>query len=120
MSEIKEVLNYFWMLPKYKGYHYLYDAIELCQEHPEYLTQITKTIYPQLALKHHVTAWSVERNIRTAIDISWKQDRHRFEEGEKSRYNQFFDYNVIIRPSNASFISAVVVYLEKQGTIHSR
>ena len=68
MNEIKEVLNYFRMLPKYKGYSYLEDAIQLCREHSEYLTQITKVVYPELAKKYHVTPWSVERNIRTIID----------------------------------------------------
>ena len=55
MNEIKEVLNYFRMLPKYKGYSYLEDAIQLCREHSEYLTQITKVVYPELAKKYHCT-----------------------------------------------------------------
>ena len=75
MNEIKEVLNYFRMLPKYKGYSYLEDAIQLCREHSEYLTQITKVVYPELAKKYHVTPWSVERNIRTIIDKSWQMSR---------------------------------------------
>ena len=120
MNEIKEVLNYFRMLPKYKGYSYLEDAIQLCREHSEYLTQITKVVYPELAKKYHVTPWSVERNIRTIIDKSWQMDR-RLCEGQESRYNKFFEYNVIIRPSNAAFISMVVVRLEEnQGLLQGK
>ena len=70
--------------------------------------------------KYHVTPWSVERNIRTIIDKSWQMDR-RLCEGQESRYNKFFEYNVIIRPSNAAFISMVVVRLEEnQGVLQGK
>ncbi len=77
-----------------------------------YLTQITKVVYPELAKKYHVTPWSVERNIRTIIDKSWQMDR-RLCEGQEKPGTTNFEYNVIIRPSNAAFISMVVVRLEE-------
>lgn len=50
------------------GYDYLREAIALVIADRNYMRQITKLLYPDLAVKFKATATSVERGIRHAIE----------------------------------------------------
>lgn len=55
--------------PKYKGFRYIADAVELCIKDPSVIYNgITKVLYRELAKMYSISPYSVERDIRTAID----------------------------------------------------
>lgn len=56
--------------PNYKGFHFLLTCLELLQSDPMALLQVTKSLYPVVA-KHHNTSWrTVERDLRTVVNLS--------------------------------------------------
>ena len=50
------------------GYVYIRDAILMVEANPEVIRQMTKTVYPTIAIKHNTTHSRVERAIRHAIE----------------------------------------------------
>ena len=86
-----------------KGYNYLRCAIKLCVETPALANTITKELYPGIATNYSVTSESVERNIRTAIELAWQR-------GNDDGFSKYFGYNKQMRknrPTNAEFIARI-------------
>ena len=86
-----------------KGYHYLRHAIIMCVNEPEMLNNITKGLYPAVAVRFDTTASRVERAIRHAIEIAW--DR-----GDVDTLNSYFGYtihNLRGKPTNSEFIALI-------------
>lgn len=86
-----------------KGYNYLRSAIKLCVEMPTLANTITKELYPGIATNYSVTSESVERNIRTAIELAWQR-------GNDDGFSKYFGYNKQTRksrPTNAEFIARI-------------
>ena len=86
-----------------KGYQYLREAIKLTFEHPNYINNITKELYPAIAQKFETTPSKVERAIRHAIEIAWNR-------GRIESINTIFGikvYNNADRPTNSEFIALV-------------
>ena len=64
----------------YVGFFQTACAVSLCVEEPDRLLLVTKWLYPEVA-KRYGTNWkAVERNIRTASDVIWKENRPLLEE----------------------------------------
>lgn len=62
--------------PNYKGFHFLLTCLELLQNDPMALLQVTKSLYPVVA-KHHNTSWrTVERDLRTVVNLSFQVQPH--------------------------------------------
>ena len=57
--------------PHVTGYCYLRSAVVEFLLNPSEMREITKTIYPRIALKHGTTVSAVERAIRHAIAAAW-------------------------------------------------
>lgn len=74
---LKPIYLILWQLgvtPCYRGYYYAASAALWAKLQPEALLLITKCLYPDVA-KQYQTDWRcVERNLRTIIDIAWKQN----------------------------------------------
>ncbi len=86
-----------------KGYHYLREAIAMVYEQIELLSAITKTLYPEIAVKHATTASRVERAIRHAIEVAWTR-------GNVETITRLFGYTVSMskgKPTNSEFIAMV-------------
>ncbi len=86
-----------------KGYNYLRYAIKLCVEYPALTNTVTKELYPGVAVNYSVTSESVERNIRTAIELAWQR-------GNDDVFSKYFGYNKQMRknrPTNAEFIARI-------------
>ena len=66
-----------------KGYSYLKEAIRLCLSDDNYLTGLTKWLYPAIAKTFCTTNTSVERAMRNAIEQCWNQN------SGKNLYNVF-------------------------------
>lgn len=56
--------------PRTLGFPYLTSALELCYVNREYLTLLTKVLYPEIAKQYDTTQAAVERVMRYAIHHS--------------------------------------------------
>ena len=100
-TEITHLLHEIGVPAHIKGYQYLRYAIYLVIEDMTILNSITKTLYPEIAIKYDTTPNRVERAIRHAIETAW--ERSDFEV-----INRFFRYTIRNdkgKPTNSEFIA---------------
>ncbi len=86
-----------------KGYQYLRDAITLVVENMDYLSAVTKELYPAIAKMNNTTPSRVERAIRHAIEIAWNR-------GKLETLDALFGYTVKTdkgKPTNSEFIAII-------------
>lgn len=86
-----------------KGYRYLREAILMVVNRVEFLTGVTKELYPAIARTHGTTPSRVERAIRHAIEVAWSR-------GNLEALNQLFGYSMSRergKPTNSEFIAMV-------------
>ena len=87
-----------------KGYHYLRDSIIMAIEEPEIINAVTKQLYPSVAKQYETTSSRVERAIRHAIEVAFR-DR-----GDVDVLNSYFGYtihNTREKPTNSEFIAMI-------------
>lgn len=89
---------------KYMGFRYVAYASALAAADPDRLLLVTKLLYPDIA-KRFETSWSaVERDMRTVINIAWKQNP------------TFLDYlsqaHLEHKPSCAHFLAILSYWLQ--------
>lgn len=91
----------------YKGYFYVSCAIALCIEKEERLLLVTKWLYPEVA-KRYGTNWkAVERSIRTASYIMWRENRALLEELAGRRLEG--------QPRTAQLLSILAAVVKREG-----
>ncbi len=86
-----------------KGYQYLREAIIMVVNDIDVINQITKQLYPDIAVKYHTTPSRVERAIRHAIEVAWGR-------GEQGTVERIFGYTVSAskgKPTNSEFIAMI-------------
>lgn len=86
-----------------QGYHYLRESIKLIMEHPDYISSITKIMYPKIADKFETTPCRVERAIRHALEVSYNK-------GKMIRLNDVLGLRVLNRderPTNSEFVALI-------------
>ena len=86
-----------------KGYQYLREAIIMVVSNVDILNQITKQLYPDIAIKYHTTPSRVERAIRHAIEVAWGR-------GRQDVVERIFGYTVSAakgKPTNSEFIAMI-------------
>lgn len=97
ISDIYNLLMRLGVTPNYRGFLYTAYALQLSIADGQRLLLITKHIYPAVA-RHYRTTWnSVERDIRTVIDIVWKRN--------PALLNQLAGYEMNRRPSVSQFLA---------------
>lgn len=92
------------------GYTYLHKAIDLVFEHPEYIHQMTKTLYPEVARICGTKSSRVERAIRNAVEYV-------FNHTDASIVYQYFGNTVdpeYGKVTNTQFIANVVEYIKME------
>lgn len=101
--EIKaaESLNHLGVPANIKGHAYLLTAIVMVLSDHEYLSMITKRLYPTIAKEFNTTSYCVERNIRRCIEITWK----RSSPYTISKY--FGHHSMFKKPTNSEFIAGI-------------
>lgn len=107
VSSEKEILNNLGIRCNLLGYNYILDALRLIRETPDILKNITKELYPELAVMYRTQPCNIERAIRHAIEHAWNI-------GNVELKNRIFGYTVNPekgRPSNGEFLAAVAHYL---------
>ena len=100
-NEVQKIVRQFRVTSRYKGYLLIIDATFLYLEKD--FIQITKDIYPVLAQKYHMSTTSIERNIRTIIEICWRNDRRAVQ--------NLFGYELTKCPTNSEFIEAIAYFI---------
>jgi len=75
MERVYKLLSQLGITANYRGYFYCADAVALAMEDISRLTLVTKELYPQVARQHGTAAHCVERNIRTVVKLSWRQNK---------------------------------------------
>lgn len=87
----------------YQGFYQMAWAVALAQAEPERLLLVTKRLYPDVAKHYQVSRESVERNLRTAVKVIWRENTPLLREvmGE-NRWE---------KPCNARFIALLTAYL---------
>jgi len=86
-----------------KGYQYIREGITLVYKNPELANGITKELYPKIAERYSVTVSSVERAIRTAIEVGCYR-------GDWELMEQIFGHSIDIdkaKPTNSEFIVTI-------------
>ena len=86
-----------------KGYQYLREAIIMVINDIEVINQITKSLYPQIAVKFKTTPSRVERAIRHAIEVAWGR-------GQQEVVENIFGYTISAakgKPTNSEFIAMI-------------
>ena len=86
-----------------KGYQYLREAIMMVVNNIDIINQITKQLYPDIAVKYHTTPSRVERAIRHAIEVAWGR-------GQTETVENIFGYTVSAvkgKPTNSEFIAMI-------------
>lgn len=86
-----------------KGYQYLREAIMMVVNNIDIINQITKQLYPDIAVKYHTTPSRVERAIRHAIEVAWGR-------GQTEVVENIFGYTISAakgKPTNSEFIAMI-------------
>ena len=115
-SEITEILHEVGVPAHIKGYMYLREAILLVIENVDFIGSITKTLYPEIALRFSTTASRVERAIRHAIEIAWVR-------GNVDAISDIFSYTISYnksKPTNSEFIAMISDRLRLQHRLLKR
>lgn len=102
-SEITSVLHEIGIPAHIKGYMYLRSAILETYVNTDFLGQITKVLYPEIARKYQTTSSRVERAIRHAIEVAWNR-------GNIDAIDDIFGYTINAskaKPTNSEFIAMI-------------
>ena len=101
--EITSILHEIGIPAHIKGYLYLRTAILETYLNMDYLGQITKVLYPEIARRYMTTASRVERAIRHAIEVAWNR-------GNIDAIDEIFAYTISAskaKPTNSEFIAMI-------------
>ena len=101
--EITSILHDVGIPAHIKGYLFLRESILRVYENQEYLGQITKSLYPDVAKKFSSSPSRVERAIRHAIEVAWNR-------GNVDCIDNIFGYTISAdkaKPTNSEFIAMI-------------
>ncbi|MDR0751853.1 MAG: sporulation initiation factor Spo0A C-terminal domain-containing protein [Christensenellaceae bacterium] len=89
--------------PHIRGYQFLREAVKLSTRSPSMINNITKRLYPAVALKFNTSPSKVERAIRHAIEVAW-------ERGKIENINALYGIKIFAKgekPTNGELIALV-------------
>jgi len=91
------------LTPHLKGFHYIRTAVILTYFNPDYINNVTKLLYPQVAAQHNTTPSRVEKSIRHAIEKAWNSDAF-----SSTRYLPYdLSRFIISRPTNSELVAII-------------
>lgn len=102
-ERVTEIMHNIGVPAHIKGYLYLRQAITMVINDIELLGAVTKQLYPSVADKFDTTASRVERAIRHAIEVAWKN-------GNTKVINDIFGHSITSstgKPTNSQFIAKI-------------
>lgn len=71
---VDETLAGLGLVPHLNGSRYLREALIEAAEDREKLVGVTKVLYPELGRRFHTDGGNIERCIRTALDVAWREE----------------------------------------------
>lgn len=95
---------------------YLRTAILETYLNVDFLGQITKVLYPEIAKKYETTASRVERAIRHAIEVAWNR-------GNIDAIDDIFGYTISAskaKPTNSEFIAMIADKLRLDARLKNK
>lgn len=101
--EISKMLHSLGIPSHIRGYQYIRESVYMMYENPDMIGGITKSIYPEIAVRFDTTASRVERAIRHAIEVSWAR-------GDYDLMEELFGHSVDYdrsKPTNSEFIATL-------------
>ena len=101
--EISKLLHSLGIPSHIRGYQYIRESVYMMYENPDMIGGITKSIYPEIAIRFDTTASRVERAIRHAIEVSWAR-------GDYDLMEELFGHSVDYdrsKPTNSEFIATL-------------
>lgn len=106
--KVCSVLSEIGIMANLKGYKYIKSAVLLGYDDEDILGAITKSLYPAISEEYNTSPTRVERAIRHAIELAWKN------EDAVLAYEAmgFSNLGSEKRPTNSEFIHAVIEYLK--------
>jgi two-component system response regulator (stage 0 sporulation protein A) len=102
--EVTDVLSGLGVPRNVKGFNYLREAIILSVDDESYIQNITRQLYPEIAMKFETTPTRAERAIRHAIEVTFGS------RGNRERMNAMFGYSVNPakgKVTNSEFIATI-------------
>lgn len=103
--EIIHLLTSIGVPSNYTGVKQTAYAVALVLENSELLNFVTKRLYPAVAKCDRTTPTSVERNIRTIVQIIW--------ENNPAALCGIAGYQMKHKPTNSQFVAILVDYLQR-------
>lgn len=98
------------------GYYYLRSAVMISLQENNSISSVTKLLYPEIAKEYATTQQKVERGIRNAIEVAWKN-------GDVTFFEEQFGYRVDCRserPSNSECIARIVDYIRLEHYLETK
>lgn len=105
MRKIYFTIRKMGITAKYKGYHYVAEAVQVLMDNPDSSVRITKDVYPILARKFRVSPENIEHNIRTVVAVCWNNN--------KTALDHVAGYELLYKPTNSDFIDMLAFYLDE-------
>lgn len=111
MDHIYALLHELGISAKYKGYYHMALAVELAMEDEKRLEYVTKRLYPDVARAFGTTPNCVERDLRTAVSVSWRK-------GGQAALERMSGCPLNGRPATAEFVDILVNYLLRRKELN--
>ncbi len=109
--DVDEVLLRMGIMPHLMGYTYLKNALMMAYEDRELLLGVTKILYPELARRFDTSPANLERCIRSAVEIAWRN-------GEKRNKDEFSGEDgwnfTDKKPGNTRFMKMALEILDRK------
>ena len=105
--EIERLIRSLGIGATYRGYHYLQYGIKLCLESEDYLLSVSKSLYPQIANHYCTSSYSVERDIRTVINVCW-------ERGNRELLQKIAMHPLEVHPASSEFLDILTAHLKQK------
>lgn len=107
MEKALQLLRRIGMRSTYSGYNYLAYAVALVLEHPDYLRNVTKTLYTKVGEEYGVTGYCVEAALRTLITNYWNLNSDKI-------LKSVIGFPLFDKPTASELISILADYLRDQ------
>lgn len=105
-TAIYDILYRLGITANYTGFFHTAYAVRLAVKQPERMMLVTKWLYPEVARRYGTSWQAVERNIRTAAAVAWKNNRPLLEQLARTDLPR--------RPSASRFLAILVAWLEPE------
>ncbi len=107
MENIQHLVRSLGIGATYRGYKYLNCAISLCIQDEDYLLGISKLLYPRIAEIYQTSVCSVERDLRTVVNVCW-------ERGNKGLLKEISLYPLSNKPTTGEFLDILTDHIKQK------